>query len=200
MVKKSKLSILVLLLITVILVGNLSLPTNAVEAELKMFDYVDETSSVSERVLDASEFVELIMGEELCEAEKQYLNSIFENIFVYSDCVPVSSVAAVYEDGKVKISAESYEYVAKSGSSVYWIPKRAVIGELESELKYSDETRRYEGSIVYDGAIGTDEMIFVDIEYVFSFTVPADTADAYKNYAYKRSLAISDEEKEYEVK
>lgn len=188
------------MLATILLTAVIPLPTGADGVGLSQFDCSDPAPASAEKTLKASEFLHLLTGEKIGDAEARYVDSVLEEALAYTDSIPVSKVTVHYDGETVHVAAESYAYTSAGGISVKWIPDRAKLGEAETEMKLSGESGAYEGEIALSAPTDDDTPVYVNVEYTFELSVSGREADTYRNYAYDRAFAISRETEEYELR
>ena len=97
-----------LLMMAVMLASGMVLPARAGGVSLTRYDCADPTATASEKSLKASEFLSLLTGEAISEAEAKYVDSVLEEALVYTDSIPVSRVTVHYDGSTVHVSADSY--------------------------------------------------------------------------------------------
>jgi len=197
--EKIVLSVLAALMLTSVAVSGTSVASVTERAALGRYDYADPASPSHERALKASEFLSLLTGEKISDAEARYVDSMLSEALLYTDSVPVSKVTVKYDGETVYVSAESYSYVSESGAAVEWLPDKIKLGNSEAKMTYSVESGRYEGALGYATADGGNDPVYVNVEYSFALSVSGQDADTYRNYAYERAVQISHETEDYEL-
>ncbi len=162
-------------------------------------DYSDPASEVTVE-LTASDFLSLLIDDELSELEADYIDSMLvEYPFLYSGTIPKNRVEASYDHNTLQVSARPYSYTAVNGETVTWIPTSVQLSGKEeaAPLRYNAEADRYELSLsdIPEAADASLEVLFT-----CQITVPADEVDFYRNYTYRYAQALVQEQRSYEEK
>ena len=80
--------------------------------------------------LGAAELVSMLTGETLSSVEQEHLGkTLGDDVFCYSDAVPVSYVRSEYEGAVLRVTARVYAYTAENGTEVTWTPTVATWGK-----------------------------------------------------------------------
>ena len=177
MIKKIIISLAVLLLLAVTVLSGI--PASASGGEPMVIDCSNPDSPAAPKEIKASEFITLLGGGEVSKAESDYVDSVLEEAFIYSDRIPTGKVDVRYDGEKVYISAQNYEYTSKGGISVKWVPNCVSFNGENYPLIYSETDGRYECEVNYVApSTANSEELYANIEYSFEITVKREDADS----------------------
>lgn len=146
--------------------------------------------SVGNESIGASDFLEDVLGFDITEEEKEYLNLYSDFSLSHISTVPIKYVTLEYiqEDRKLKCVAREYTYVAGNGVRVTWIPTTAICRGGRVELnKVSGE---YIGGFS-DIEVSDDNS--VSVEYRADFEISKDVINSFLNLAYKDAPRLKTE-------
>ena len=145
-------------------------------------DHTNPNSTAERITLDSADILELALGIQLTQTERDYLALYGGESMSYSDMVPASYVVSAYDDesGTLAVYARVYEYSNAQGLKKTWTPKIATVGEksapmtIESGDKYACEIP----------GVAEDASATLDVKYTMSITVSAKTLNALMNKAF----------------
>ena len=170
------------ILITLALALALIISATSMTALAAHEDHTNPNSTAERITLDSADILELALGIQLTQTERDYLALYGGESMSYSDMVPASYVVSAYDDesGTLAVYARVYEYSNAQGLKKTWTPKNATVGEksapmtLESGDKYACEIP----------GIAEDATATLDVKYTMSITVSAKTLNALMNKAF----------------
>lgn len=151
-------------------------------------DYSRPGSQYNETVTSA-DILEFLLGEELGEAEREYLVAYGDIKFVYNDAITTNYVTATLDGTRLDVKADEYEYETEDGSLVVWIPVRATLDGVTREL-----SRGADGS--YSATFlsaSTSGNAAVKITYAIEFKISEAESERLLNYAYNDALTLRSE-------
>lgn len=181
------------LLFVVVLVAS----SLAFSAEAAVADYTRPGATVSSK-LTAADILELAMGIELGEAEREYLSLNGEYEILYASHIPTSYVTVGYSgDTKLLVvEAEKYSHTSKSGE-VTWTPESVTVGGVEKP--FNEDGGKYKA--VFESVEEEDDAA-ARVKYSTQFKVTKAAINMIINQAYddaeKEKNTIAQKAKEYE--
>ncbi len=157
------------------------LPMQAAAATDASYQYARE-GDVGRTALTASDILSAYLGEDVGEAEKNYLSSHDDFLLTYSPAVPSSAVHTFFEGNTLTVTAEPFSYVAINRNPVVWTPL-TVNGTPMSEG---------EGTYTWTQEVGEEDGDLARVTYGTSFTVSADDIASFINLAYGAAVEASE--------
>ncbi|MBQ7338017.1 MAG: InlB B-repeat-containing protein [Clostridia bacterium] len=186
---------ILLLLTLACLMPMLAAPMAAAADAIAVLDYSNPSSPV---VIEtgAADFVSMLTGKSLPSAEREYLNTMLgEEVFLYSNAIPVDCVSAEYEGAKLHVRAQSYTYTSASGAQIHWVPSGVTMNSTYQNLNYSYTTGTYDATF---SSVNAAQQNRVYVDYTCSVVISATLADYYRNYAYSYAYDLWEENENYE--
>ena len=166
------------MLIAVLLVSATSLTALAVHE-----DHSNPNSTAERVTLDSAEILELALGIELTEAERDYLIAHGGESITYGTKIPSSYVVTAYdeESSTLAVYARAYEYSTATGLKKVWTPKVATVGGAAVPLSLG-AGNKYVAEIEN---VAEDAAATLDVRYTMSVTFSAKTLNSLMNKAFK---------------
>ncbi len=169
------------ILITFVLAVVMLLSATSLTALAVHEDHSNPNSTAERVTLDSAEILELALGIELTEAERDYLVAYGGESITYGTKIPTAYVVTAYdeESGTLDVYARAYEYTTASGLKKTWTPKVATLGERSVPLSLGTGNK-YVGEIKN---VTENEAATLDVLYAMSLTVSAKTLNSLMNKA-----------------
>ena len=110
----------------------------------------------------------------LTNAESDYMKENFFSL-TYNASVPSDTVQTVYhkDTGVLDVRVSVYSYTAENGSVVRWIPKKAIIGDVEQELALDGDAYVCNFSDLYRA----EEDFDMDVVFSWTVTLPENVVE-----------------------
>lgn len=189
---KKTASLISLLLILMTLVSLMGIYAHAQESDTPpSFDFSDGNSSYRAELTPA-ELLSLLMPKTyISDAEKRYINSYSDCVFLINDGFSNDTLRIRREKDTLSVEAREYSYTAANGTSVRWIPELVRYGESSAPLS-DDANGDYLCELSYK-----EEITHVSVSYFCSVSVPASDAAYLLNFAYREAVAGDELERQY---
>ena len=142
----------------------------------------------------SSRLVEIMVGEDITNNEKEYLDENFEEL-KYNDKIPTSFVNTNLIDGVLDIHAQEYSYIDDYNRVITWIPYKVTINNY-SELLIKDND-------FYKCEINVNDIDdTIRVEYISHISILKDSANTLINAAYNKvnDYVLSGEKETEEAK
>ena len=167
--------------ITLVLALALIVSVTSMTALAAHDDYSNPNSTAERITLNSADILEIALGIELTEAERDYLAQYGNESISYSDMIPASYVTCAYDEENrvLNVYAQVYEYSTSGGLTKTWTPKAATVGDATAEMalgaggKYTCEVKNVE----------RDAAATLDVTYTMSFVVSASVLNSLMNKA-----------------
>ena len=159
------------------LVSVFSLFTPAVYGASGDYD-ASAPSSSHNLTVDTAALLEGALGEELTEAEREYLSLHGELKLHYNAAIPTRLITTEYIDTTLKVQALPYTYGAKNGSEVVWTPNSVTLSGVTRELLSEGEAY----SAVFTG-VAEEDGLSVSVSYLASFIIKKEDVNSVINTA-----------------
>lgn len=201
MKKRGITRLLCLLLTILMLVPSLSFLSFAEEIEEDVnenfrLDFSDSRLDNNKK-LSPSELLSMLVNESICQEEAEYLDSYFDEAFLYNDFVTAKNfeVSFTSDEGQYLVSAcaEKVSYTAKNGVFVEWIPTFLTLGG-EKKAFIPTGTGNYECSMEL---VSSPYGEIANAEYSCKILLPKDTVNDLINFAYNDATLATELAKEY---
>ena len=175
---KHKIPILITLVMTVAILLSAASVTVLAAHE----DHSNPNSTAERVTLDSADILELVLGIELTESERNYLVAYGGESIAYSDMIPASYVASAYysESSTLAVYARVYEYSTASGLKKTWTPKTATVGDISVPLTLGTDNK-YVSRITN---VTEDQAATLDVDYTMSVTISARVLNSIVNKAF----------------
>ena len=152
---------------------------------------MDYSAEGEEKVsVSPSEILKRLYPDTVSDEEAAYADRYFDTVLLYSDNVCPSSVEVEIQDENIRVFATPKIYEAQNGSTVKWIPVRAICAEQTAAL-IKDGDR-------YSCLISAPDANFVSVEYECEIELPEDYALALANFAFNDKQTAKRISSEYE--
>lgn len=142
------------------------------------FDY-SRSDSLDTVSISAVSLIEKITQSEASSYDKKFYGD--EIYFKYEDKVPSDKVVTSLEGNTLTIHANSYDYTAKNGKSVSWVPLNVKL----NDKSYSFEKVNGEYKCIINSVKESDSSI--DITYKLSLSLDKDSVNDLLNGAYNEA-------------
>ncbi len=173
----------------------LQIPVGAVSQDLNY-----GKGAGSDRTLTASQMYEGMYGNDLSVAERNALDALAEVSLTYSR-VPDSVVKCEYDNdnGILTILVNTYEYTARNGEKVTWIPTKVWFNKGASDEKSAVLSLTAEGlySCSFPDMTKSQEFM-LDVDFVWEVMIEAEIADKLVTLPYSVGEPAYEKLKEYE--
>lgn len=160
-------------------------------------DY-SKPGSVMKAELTASDILSLMLGEEISQVEREYLELYSDFKISHASNIPSSqiTVRADGEEGKLFVKAEPYSYVAENGAAVIFVPEKLYIKD--SVFTFTEDDGEFFLEIDSSQSEGEER---VRVIYSAEIEISCGDANSLINKAYYDASdwkkLISDKEFEY---
>ncbi len=134
--------------------------------------------------LYAGDLIEELLSVRLSDAEKRYLRLYCDFSVTLPSSISSSYVSAEYsEDAKtLTLSVKPHVYELSDGTGVKWIPKKAVLWDMEASLTENGGVYQCSFDDVEAYSDNTKNVVLVDFEYDIS--ISAEAFNSFLNKAY----------------
>ena len=149
---------------------------NTERVSLELLDYSDPKGAF-DISLSPSELLSLLIGGELSDAETEYLDRYSKFTLSYSTPWDPDSIEVLKNGDKLNVRAESFSYTAENGTTVTWIPEKAIVGQAEKAFSN------------YTCELDSENAEIVEVEYSCTITLDSSVADDLLNLAYNQALS-----------
>ncbi|MBO5883114.1 MAG: hypothetical protein J6Q78_01760 [Clostridia bacterium] len=147
--------------------------------------------------LSPSKLLSMLVDESICQEESEYLDSYFDEVFLYNDFVTAKNfeVSFTSDEGRYLVSARAkrVSYTAKNGTLVEWIPTFLTLGS-EKEAFVLSKTGDYECSMELSSSPYGE---VAKAEYSCKILLPKDTVNSLLNFAYNDANQAIELAREY---
>ena len=140
------------------------------------FDY-SRSESLDTVIMSATELIEYITNDEVCDAEKEYLKNYIDT-FKYENKIPSNKVMTSINNDELFIRAESHSYVDINNNTITWIPYIASIDNNSCEFVLVDDC--YEAKL----QSVSEDVEAVKIEYKTIYSLEKEKINVLLNDAY----------------
>ncbi len=164
----------------------------SVEAAGTVADFGIENSERNTSI-EGSELLTLLSGIEAIDAEADYIDQSGMYKFVYSDTIPASKIVTEMTDSGLAIKISNWEYVAKNGKTVSWIPVKVTVNGITRDVNGA-------GTYLFENDWTDIKEFDISAVYQAELSISEALYNSLINYAYRDAVQKSGELSKYEDK
>ena len=189
-------ALLSVILCTVMLCGTV-LPIAAKEADLPSLDYSDPKLG-SNKAFSVEELYNALLDRAPTEGETLYWQAKKLSL-TYNDNIPNSRIDTHYENGKLRVNVFTYQYTAKNGAEVTWVPETIKLETASGGILVEKELEEPKDNVcVVEIDYPYTDQINISVEYSCEIAIAGSIVKALRDDAYNTGVAALEQMKDFE--